>query len=125
MVIEGTNFNCPDTNCTDLWVRFGEIGQGIYQKGIWLNESFIQVKIPKYTKPDVLRVELTLNNKDYTDDGKTYGYFDPYVLNAEPRLISVEGTTVVRIKGFGFVNSSETKSQFSTPSSNTLVCSNS
>ena len=46
-----------------------------------------------------------MNGKDYTNDGKTYGYFDPYVLNAEPRLISVEGTTKVRIKGFGFVNS--------------------
>ena len=78
-------------------------------KAVWLNESFVRCKIPKYTKPDVLKVELTLNSKDYTNDGKTYGYFDPYVLNAEPRLISVEGTTKVRIKGFGFVNSSETK----------------
>ena len=37
------------------------------------------------------------------------------MLNAEPRLISVEGTTKVRIKGFGFVNSGETKSKFSNP----------
>jgi hypothetical protein len=78
--------------------------------------------IPKYTKPDVLRVEVTMNGMDYTSDYKTYGYFDPYVLNAEPRLISVDGTTKVRIKGFGFVNSNETKSLFSSSNNNTLLC---
>jgi hypothetical protein len=87
-----------------LKVRFGEPpNNAIYYKGKWINETFVECKIPKYTKPDVLRVELTLNEQDYTNDGKTYGYFDPYVLNAYPRLISVEGTTKVRIKGFGFV----------------------
>ena len=91
-------------------------------KGEWANETFVRARIPKYTKPDVLKVEVTLNGKDYTGDAKTYGYFDPYVLNAEPRLISVDGTTKVRIKGFGFVNSNETKSLFSSPSSNTLLC---
>lgn len=92
-------------------------------KATLLNETFVKVKIPKYTKPDVLRVELTLNGKDYTNDGKNYGYFDPYVLNAEPRLISVEGTTIVRIKGFGFVNSSQTQALYSSPhASQTLLC---
>lgn len=77
-----------------------------------MNNTFVRCKIPKYTKPDELTVELTLNDEDYTNDGRKYGFFDPYVLNAEPRLISVEGTTKVLIKGFGFVNSSTTKSQF-------------
>jgi hypothetical protein len=122
MEIEGTNFKCPDTNCSQLYVRFGDAGQGIFQKATWLNESYVKCLIPKYTKPDVLRVEVTMNGKDYTNDGKTYGYFDPYVLNAEPRLISIEGTTKVRIKGFGFVNSNETKSLFSSPSNYTLLC---
>lgn len=108
MLIEGIEFKCPEKKCERVWVRFGELDSAIYVKAEWLNETFVKVKIPKYTKPDVLRVELTMNGKDYTHDGKTYGYFDPYVLNAEPRLISVDGTTVVRIKGFGFVNSSET-----------------
>ena len=77
-------------------------------KATLTNDTFVRCKIPKYTKPDVLKVELTLNNKDYTNDGRTYGYYDPYVLNAEPKLISVDGSTLVRIKGFGFVNSSQT-----------------
>lgn len=61
MEIQGRNFKCPDVKCQDLKVRFGEPGQAIYLKGTWLNETFVKVKIPKYTKPDVLRVELTLN----------------------------------------------------------------
>lgn len=79
--------------------------------------------MPKYAKPDVLRVEITVNGKDWTNDGKSYGYFDPYVLRAEPALISVEGTTKVRIKGFGFVNSTSSKSMIasSNPSSS-LLC---
>ena len=122
MDIEGTNFNCPDVNCSGLMVRFGEPpDQAIYVKAQRLNDTFVRVKIPKYTKPDVLRVELTLNNQDYTNDGKQYGYFDPYVLNVEPKLISVEGTTRVRIKGFGFVNSTESKALYNNPS-NPLVC---
>lgn len=80
------------------------------------------MKVPKYTKPDVLRIEITVNNKDWSNDGKTYGYYDPFVLRAEPALISVDGTTKIRIKGFGFVNSTTSKSLITTPSSNTLVC---
>lgn len=122
MDIEGTNFKCPDTQCSDLFVRFGEPGQAIFKKGTWVSDSHIRVAIPKYTKPDVLRVEITVNNKDWTNDGKTYGYFDPFILRAEPALISVDGTTKVRIKGFGFVNSTDSKSLLGTPSNLTLVC---
>lgn len=49
-------------------VRFGEPEQGIFVKATLTNDTFVRVKIPKYTKPDVLRVELTLNGKDYTND---------------------------------------------------------
>jgi hypothetical protein len=61
MDITGRNFKCPDVNCTELRVRFGEPGSAIYLKAQWLNETNVKVKIPKYTKPDVLRVELTVN----------------------------------------------------------------
>lgn len=88
-----------------------------------MNDNHIRVKVPKYTKPDVLRVEITVNGKDWTNDGKSYGYFDPYILRAEPALISVEGTTKVRLKGFGFVNSTDSKSLISSSSSTlTLAC---
>jgi hypothetical protein len=41
MKIEGTGFKCPDTNCSDLVVRFGDASSPIYTKGYWLNESFV------------------------------------------------------------------------------------
>jgi hypothetical protein len=112
--IEGTGFTCPDTNCTDLMVRFGEAPQYIYEKATWMNSTYVTCRVPKYTKPDVLRVELTLNDKDWTGDKKSYGFFDPYVLDVQPRLISTDGTTKIHIKGFGFVNSGETKALFNT-----------
>ena len=80
--------------------------------------------IPKYTKPDVLRVELTLNGIDYTADKKTYGYFDPYVLNAEPKLMAIDGSTIIRIKGFGFVNSGEVKALFNGTQDKKIQCTN-
>ena len=117
MYIEGRNFVCPDVNCTMLRVRFTDaLNNSIYVKGEYVNSTSVRCLIPKYTKPDELFVELTLNEQDYTNDNKKYGYFDPYVLNAEPRLISVEGTTKVMIKGFGFVNSNQTKALFNNPS---------
>ena len=106
-----------------MQVRFGEPGQAIYQKAQYISDTHIQVKVPRYTKPDVLRVEVTVNGKDWSSDGKTYGYFDPFVLRAEPALISVDGTTIVRIKGFGFVNSTTSKSLIdSTDPTTTLIC---
>lgn len=68
--------------------------------------------MPKYTKPDVLPVELTLNGQDYTYDNLTYGYYDPYIIDVEPRLIHVDGTTKVTIRGFGFVDSGELKALY-------------
>jgi hypothetical protein len=64
--------------------------------------------VPPYTKPDVLFVEMTVNDESYTSDNKTYGFFDPFVVDAEPKLLSVDGTTLVNVTGIGFVNSGNT-----------------
>lgn len=60
--IFGTNFNCPDTECKDLNVRFGDPINGIYVKGNKTSTGSILAKVPKYTKPDVLPVEVTFND---------------------------------------------------------------
>jgi hypothetical protein len=57
-----------------------------------------------------LKVEFTVNGKDWTNDGRTFGFFDPYILRAEPALVSIDGTTKIRLKGFGFVNTTTSKS---------------
>ena len=69
--------------------------------------------MPDYTKPDVLKVEVTINGESYTSDNKTYGFFDPFVLDAQPRLIATDGSTIVEIKGIGFVDSPDSKAQYS------------
>jgi hypothetical protein len=115
MDIEGKNFKCPEATCSDLSVRFGEVGLAIYVKGQWINENLIRVKVPRYTKPQVLNVDLTLNGKDWTNDGLTYGYFDPFIIRAEPALVSIDGTTKIKLIGFGFVNSKTSKSLVRSP----------
>jgi hypothetical protein len=53
----------------------------------------------------VLPVEVSFNGLDYTHDNKTYGFFDPFIIDVKPRLLSIKGTTKLNITGFGFVNS--------------------
>lgn len=95
MTIEGTDFVCPEKNCTDLTVRFGpdKPHQAIYVDAERISSTQIRVKIPQYTRPDVLQVEVAMDGHQYTSDHKTYGYYDPYVLNAYPRLIASDGST--------------------------------
>ncbi len=125
--IWGKNFQCPDPDCKELFVRFGEENNPDNQikvKGELISGDHIRCKVPKYTKPDVLPVEVTFNDQDYTNDRNTYGFFDPYILDVKPRLINIRGTTRVRLYGFGFVNSTGTdlKSKFATSTRGDLVC---
>ena len=91
MTIHGTNFVCPDTSCKDLTVRFGKLpDNAIYVKGTLIEAGSITCLVPKYTKPDVLEVEVSLNGYDYTNDNLTFGYYDPYVVDVEPRLLTVD-----------------------------------
>ena len=82
--------------------------------------------IPKYTKPDVLAVEISMNGRDYTNDKVTYGFYDAFVIDVSPRLISKKGGTKLSIRGFGFVDSgaSEVSSKFGSKEAGELVCNN-
>lgn len=86
-------------------MRFGDHEFGTVVTGKVLSYSQIEVHIPKYTKPDILAVEISMNGKDYTNDKVTYGFYDAFVLDVAPRLISKRGGTKLSIRGFGFVNS--------------------
>lgn len=45
-----------------LKVRFTDaLNNSIYVKGEWVNSTSVRCLIPKYTKPDELVVELTMN----------------------------------------------------------------
>lgn len=111
--LAGSGFRCPDSDCSGLYCRFGNSPDTfIYNKAIFVDSSLVRCKVPQYTKPDVLFVEVTVNGESYTNDNKTYGYFDPFVLDADPKLLATDGTTNVQVKGLGFVNSGETRVAF-------------
>lgn len=120
--LSGTGFECFDDTCSDLQCRFGNHpDQYIYVKGELGSAELVRCKVPEYTKPDVLKVELTTNGESYTSDNHTYGFFDPFVLDATPRLIAIDGSTQVAIKGIGFVDSGQAKALYSNRS-RAVVC---
>jgi hypothetical protein len=96
-----------------LICRFGNSpDEYIYVKAQQASSTLIRCKVPQYTKPDVLFVEVTINGESYTSDNKTYGYFDPFVLDASPKLLSTTGETKVQVKGLGFVDSGQCKAAY-------------
>jgi len=120
--LTGTGFSCFDETCSDLQCRFGNHpDQYIYVKGELGSSELVRCQVPEYTKPDVLSVEVTTNGESYTSDNKTYGFFDPFVLDASPRLIATDGSTQVAIKGIGFVDSGQAKALYGN-SSAAVVC---
>lgn len=116
VTVTGTNFQCPDPTCKFVKCRFGEPPHmAVYVEGTMTSDGKIQCYAPVYVQPDILRLEVSLNDVDYSHDNKTFGYFDPFVIDAKPRLINVDGSTKVKILGIGFVDSGETKSKFANP----------
>jgi len=82
--------------------------------------------VPKYTKPDVLNVELSTNGEDFTNDKVSYGFFDPFLINVSPRLIVAGGSdrSQLKLSGFGFVNTTDgaVKVKFSSRNKGELTC---
>ena len=124
VTITGRNFKCPNDDCSELRVRLGSPEFGTLMRGSLINESTIECYVPKYTKPDVLPVEVSFNNFDFTSNGFTYGFFDAYLLNVQPRLVSRLGNTTLTLDGFGFVNAGDdqTETKFGTKNNGTLDC---
>lgn len=111
--ITGTGFACYDDDCSDLLCRFGnQPDEYIFVKATLASSTLVRCKVPQYTKPDVLNVEVTVNGESYTSDNKTYGYFDPFVLDANPKMLAIDGSTNIQIKGIGFVDSGQCKAAY-------------
>ena len=112
--VAGSGFECVGADCSDLYCRFGnQPTQYIHANATRVDNSLVRCKVPQYAKPDVLKVEVTINGESYTSDNQTFGFFDPFVLDADPRLIATDGSTRVAIKGIGFVESGQSKALFS------------
>lgn len=125
VAVAGSGFACLSAGCSDLLCRFGNRpDQYIYVKAALVSETQVNCVVPQYTKPDVLNVEVTINGESYTNDNKTYGFFDPFVLSARPRLIATDGTTKVAVEGLGFVDSGQAKVLYANKTA-AIVCSGS
>lgn len=68
-------------------------------------------------------VDVTMNGNDYTNDHVTYGYFDAFVIDVNPKLIPIQGGTNLTMTGFGFVDSEEgIKSKFGSKEKGEFGC---
>ena len=104
LAISGDNFICPAHDCSNIKVRFTNAGgDAIFEDGSMSEAGTVICKIPKYPAPETLNVDVTFNGLDYTNDGITYGFTDPYILGVSPRMISAAGTTMITLSGYGFV----------------------
>jgi hypothetical protein len=57
-----------------------------------------------------LDVDVSFNDKDYSNNGVKFGFLDPFIFGIKPRLISSKGTTRLELTGFGFVQMEDAKS---------------
>lgn len=108
LFIKGRNFNCLDENCSHVSCRFGNGDQAIYVPAKRISTTEIHCRVPKYNRPDVVPVEISLDDEYYTSDGKEFGFYDPFVWNVKPKMVSRKGNTTIRIHGYGFVNTTGT-----------------
>ena len=105
--IYGDNFNCFNKdNCKNVKCRFGTDPNFLYEKAVQIDSTHVKCLMPNFPQPDILPVEISMNGEDYSNDGKTFGFYDPFVLNVSPKLISKKGTTKINVNGFGFVDTS-------------------
>ena len=117
ITIMGENFECPpselnpeEEDCSKVRVRFtNKYGDEIFMDGHKTAAGAIKCPIPKYPSPETLDVDITMNDQDYTNNGVSFGYIDPYILNVSPRLVSSRGTTKLRLDGYGFVQMEDDK----------------
>ena len=104
LTIKGRNFNCSDDECKAVKCRFGKGDQAIYVPAERISSTEIHCLVPKYNRPDVVPVEISLDAEYYTSDNKEFGFYDPYVWNVKPRMVSRKGNTTITIHGYGFIN---------------------
>lgn len=87
-----------------MQVRFGNEKNGTIVKGHLLSSTQIKIETPAYTQPDVLCLEISFNGKDFTNSNLTYGYFDPFIIRAQPNLITSTKASKLTLHGFGFID---------------------
>jgi len=101
------NYFCSE-NCDLLICRYISKNNIFYEKGLYLGPNTVNCTIPRVNSPETFNLELSFNNgDDYTNNGFTYSFYDPYIISVIPHMVSTKGNTLVKIKGLGFANSGD------------------
>ena len=87
------------------------------------SDKKVVTQIPAYPAPETLKVDVSFNGIDYSNDNVEFGFIDPFILSVSPRLINANGNTKLNINGYGFVKTEDSKMLTYYRSQNkTLVC---
>ena len=108
LIVKGTDFRCPNNTCEHVICRFGLGEEAIYVNGKLISSTEVHCLVPKYRRPDVVPVEVSFAGDFYTNDGKEYGFYAPYVWKVTPKMVSRKGNSTINIFGYGFVNTTGT-----------------
>ena len=93
-------------------------------EGKFIEANKIKCNAPNVNIPEEFNIEISINGgEDYTNNGFTYTYYDPFVLKVEPQMLSEKGNTEVTITGYGFANTgSNMKVMFGDSDKESLKC---
>jgi hypothetical protein len=105
--IRGDHFNpmknIPDmNNYNETFCTFGNVSLSLAK--VISSTDMECVSPPSYVERQ-LEVEITLNNREWTDDGRLFYYYHPpFIYFIYPKIGPVSGGTVVTIVGSNFEN---------------------
>ena len=95
LTIHGKNFRCLSKSCTQLKCKFifkiGNERNSLTRQAYLKSSSEVTCRIPFLNQPKTVFVEITINNRDYTNNDIPFIYFDPFIFKLEPKLLFSSG----------------------------------
>jgi hypothetical protein len=107
ITLTGSNFRCFDNNCATLACQFGTHPYPLFTQAWLVSSTEVICRLPQLSRPETVTVEVSLNGVDFTQDHRTYSYFDAFVLDIAPHYGRNEGGTSISVKGFGFADTGD------------------
>ena len=126
--LDSLNCNGKDDCSKGIKCRFESIKEDsnklFVMDGKFIEPNKIKCDTPNVNIPEEFGVEISINGgEDYTNNGFTYTYYDPFVLKVEPQMLSDKGNTQVKVTGYGFADTGKNiKVMFGDSDKETLRC---
>ena len=122
------NLNCTQADCSKgIKCRFKATEKDSLKEfetdGKYLEQNKLSCNTPNVNVPEEFVVEISTNGgKDYTNNGHTFAFYDPFVLKVEPQMLSSKGNTEITITGYGFADTNEVKALFGDSDKSSYLC---